>query len=72
MPPYKRPHTDSALIKAYGAACTQGPASDESLTARVKLLKDIMDQRRESVKTHYREESGQAPKTLGCNLDVKG
>ncbi len=69
---YKKPFTCANLIKAYSAACLASPTTDESLAARVKLLKDIMDQRRESVETHYREESGKALKKLGSNLDVKG
>jgi|TARA_R110002126_G_scaffold3263_2_gene18580 hypothetical protein len=72
MPTYKPPHTNKELIAAYSAACIAVPKDDENLSLRVKLLKDIMEQRRESVDAHYRKESGQAPKTLGYNLDVKG
>jgi|GEM_PF-3512460 len=72
MTHYKKPFTSPCLIKAYSEACLASPMSEESLATRVKLLKEIMDQRRESVETHYREESGQDLKKLGYNLDVKG
>ncbi|MCS5595629.1 MAG: hypothetical protein NZ828_00085 [Alphaproteobacteria bacterium] len=71
MTQYKRPFSAPKLTKAYMDACQITPQTCKSLAARIEILRQIMDQRRESVKEHYKENGGDTAKRLGVSINLK-
>ncbi len=52
-------------------ACQITPQTCKSLAARIEILRQIMDQRRESIEDHYEKNSGDATKRLGVSINLK-
>ncbi|MEC7702076.1 MAG: hypothetical protein VYC19_04925 [Pseudomonadota bacterium] len=71
MTQYKRPFSAPKLTKAYMDACQITPQTCKSLAARIEILRQIMDQRRESIEDHYEKNSGDATKRLGVSINLK-
>ena len=71
MTQYKQPYSSPKLSQAYKEACLVKPQTGESLNARIALLGKIMDERRESIDTHYQKNGGNSPSPIGGTINLK-